>query len=104
MAINFLLGNGILDAVVAVVGLIFVLGYLRKMPWSIALGLICVTASLCSGAFFVVGTVLSGAWGAHPLNYFGLVVVFSPLVPLFFILVSDLVREGRIETSRSALE
>ena len=83
-ALHFMLGNGAFDAIVACTALFFVFGSLRGHPWSLPLGLVCVTASLASGVFFAVGTALSGAWRLHPLNYLGLVVVFSPVAFLFF--------------------
>ena len=86
-AIYFLLGNGILDAIIGVAALIYVIRFMRGRPGSELIGVICVTASLCSGGFFVIGTVLSGAWTKNPMNYFGLVVVFTPVAALFIILV-----------------
>jgi hypothetical protein len=83
----FLLGNGFLDAIIAVAALVYVIAYFKKIPWSRFLGISCLTASLCSGIFFVSGTVLSGAWNAHPVNYIALFLVFTPMVPLF-VLVS----------------
>jgi hypothetical protein len=57
------------------------------------IGIICVTASLCSGGFFVIGTILSGAWAFNPLNYIGLVIVFTPVVALFIVLAWNLSRQ-----------
>lgn len=83
----FLVGNGVLDAFIAIAALIYTFGFFTRKPWSGTLGLICVTASLCSGAFFVFGTVSSGAWQAHPVNYIGLVLVFLPVVGFFLFIV-----------------
>ncbi len=103
-AINFSLGNGMLDAVVAVAGLFYVFGFLQGKNWGRVLGLVCVTASLSSGVFFVIGTALSGAWVADPLHYSGLVLIFSPLVPLFFLLFRDLLHHSSQAPSMSDLE
>ncbi len=82
----FLIGNGVIDAIIAAAALISVDSFLKDRVWAIPLGLICVTASLVSGAFFVLGTAMSGAWVIHPLNYFGLVLVFTPVLFLFVLL------------------
>ncbi len=82
--IFFLLGNGLLDAFIAIAALFYIGGYLKGKAWSEGLGLICVTASLCSGIFFIIGTSLSGAWVSNLVNYGGLLLVFTPVVALFF--------------------
>jgi hypothetical protein len=88
----FLLGNGFLDAIISGVALVYVMTYFKKTPWSEFLGIGCLTASLCSGIFFVFGTVVSGAWSAHPVNYTGLTLVFTPMVLLFLLTVRSALR------------
>jgi hypothetical protein len=83
----FLVGNGVLDALIGIVAIIFVIGYFGKRTWSQALGLVCLTASLCSGGFFIIGTLASGAWRSHPGNYAGLVLVFLPVLLLFGMMI-----------------
>jgi hypothetical protein len=100
-AIYFLLGNGILDAIIGVGALIYVIRFIRGKPGSELIGVVCVTASLCSGGFFVVGTVLSGAWTINPVNYFGLVIVFVPVIALFLILAWNATRRKFQQTDLS---
>jgi len=90
----FLLGNGALDAIIGVAAILFVIGFFKQQEWNQALGLVCVTASLCSGGFFVVGTILSGAWVAHPANYVGLVLVFAPAGMLFIMMIQSAWRKS----------
>ena len=85
----FLLGNGALDSIIGVAAILFVIGFFRQREWSQALGLVCLTASLCSGGFFVIGTLASGAWRVHPANYAGLVLVFTPVVMLFLMMIQS---------------
>ena len=90
----FLLGNGALDAIIGVAAILFVIGFFKQQEWNQALGLVCVAASLCSGGFFVVGTILSGAWATHPAKYAGLVLVFTPVAWLFILLFRDAMRRS----------
>lgn len=93
-AVHFLLGNGVLDALIGFLALFYVSRFLRGQEGWQLIGIICVTASICSGGFFVIGTVLSGAWISNPLNYFGLVIVFAPVGALFLSLLrSDVHRK-----------
>jgi hypothetical protein len=88
----FLLGNGFLDAIIGGAALVYVIAFFKKEPWSGILGIGCLTASLCSGVFFVFGTVVSGAWSAHPVNYITLLLVFTPIVLLFLLTVRSALR------------
>jgi hypothetical protein len=91
--VNFLLGNGIIDAIIGFTALLYVIRFFQGRAGSDVIGIICVTASLCSGGFFVIGTILSGAWAFNPLNYIGLVIVFTPVVALFIVLAWNLSRQ-----------
>ena len=88
--IYFLLGNGVLDSIIGIAAIFYVIRFFLDRAGSELLGIICVTASLCSGVFFVIGTVLSGAWTHNPANYVGLVIIFTPVVALFITLVKTL--------------
>lgn len=82
--VPFLLAMGAVDGSAALIGLLtayqyFVRGNLLLKPLLVSL-LIAVT----SAGVFTVGTIFSGAWAAHPLQYLLLVVLFSPLFPLLY--------------------
>lgn len=82
--VPFLLAMGAVDGAAALIGLLtafqyFVRGNLLLKPLLVSL-LIAVT----SAGIFAVGTIFSGAWAAHPLQYLLLGVLFSPLFPLLY--------------------
>jgi hypothetical protein len=83
----FLMGNGAMDAVIALLGLAYLYSFLAGREGSRKLGLISVTGAICSAIFFGFGTIFSGAWETHPGNYAALVVVFLPVFALFYVLV-----------------
>jgi hypothetical protein len=86
-ATAFLIGNGAMDAIIAVLGLAYLYNFLTVRPGSRELGLISVTGAICSAVFFGFGTIFSGAWETHPGTYVALVVVFLPVFALFYVLI-----------------
>jgi hypothetical protein len=96
-ATAFLIGNGAMDAIIAILSLIYLYTFLTERRGSWLLGLISLTGSICSAVFFAFGTFISGAWAAHPMNYWALVLIFTPIILLYSLLVRTLV-EG-IEAS-----
>ncbi|TFH36719.1 MAG: hypothetical protein E4G99_04265 [Anaerolineales bacterium] len=88
----FLLGNGALDAIIGAGAILFVIGFYKGKEWNRTLGLICLTASLCSGGFFIFGTAASGAWQVHPANYAGLILVFTSVVVLYLMMIRSALR------------
>ncbi|MCJ7716807.1 MAG: hypothetical protein MUO54_09850 [Anaerolineales bacterium] len=93
--IPFLFAMGALDAAAAFLGIYSAIILVRKnqfdsMPWILSLVL-----ALASAIIFVVGTVASGAWLKHPAAYGILVVFFSPLFPLFLLILRKTGTETR---------
>jgi len=85
----FLLGLGAVDVVAILLGITFAI---RTLVWSRferRLGLLSLTVAFSSAAVFAVGTIPAGAWAAHPIEYGLMVVLFIPLLPLYFTLLID---------------
>jgi len=92
--IPFLLAMGTLDAAAAFLGIFSSINLVRKnhldsRPWMLSL-----VIALTSALIFAVGTFASGAWMDHPTAYGILVVFFSPIFPLFIMILR---RAGKSE-------
>lgn len=81
----FLLGNGLLDALIAPAGIAFAIGHRRRAAWAGWLGSVALTGSLYSAGLFAFGTLAAGAWSAHPLDYALITALFLPVLPLFWL-------------------
>lgn len=79
---HFLVGLGAIDAVNAVLALVFVYGCFSHARWWFWLGTTTLTVSVCSALVYAYGTMRSGAWGDHLAQYLTLVVVFVPVAVL----------------------
>jgi hypothetical protein len=87
-ALPYLLGMGLVDVFAIGLGLVFSYSFFaRKKTYNI-LGLISLTAATSSGIVYLVGTIPSGAWGANPLAYLAVVLLFSPFLPLYISLIT----------------
>jgi len=86
-AIPFLVGMGVVDAVAIIIALIFVFQAIIRKQDQPLLGIISMTIAMASAVLFAVGTIPSGAWSAHPLAYGSLVILFAPVIPLFFLML-----------------
>ncbi|MEJ2413253.1 MAG: hypothetical protein P8Y34_09730, partial [Anaerolineales bacterium] len=51
------------------------------------LGVISLTIALVSGVEYLIGTLPSGAWEQNLLAYIVVLLVFSPVVPLYIVLL-----------------
>ena len=85
--IPFLLAMGALDAAAAFLGIFSAIVLVRKnlfdsRPWMLSL-----VVALTSALIFAAGTIASGAWMDHPTAYGILIVFFSPLFPLFIMIL-----------------
>lgn len=88
-ALPFLLGMGLVDLFAIVLGLIFVVNFLFRNESLLTLGLISVTAALASGMVYLIGTYPSGAWEANPAAYLAVLALFSPILPLYYLLLKQ---------------
>lgn len=86
-ALPFLVGMGAADVLAIVLGLIFAYHFLFKDQIQTTLGLISLTAAISSGIIYLIGTLPSGAWGANPLAYLAVIILFSPVLLLFYYLI-----------------
>jgi len=83
---HFLIATGAIDAVNAVLSLIFVRGYFTRARWARWLGTMNLTASIYSALLFAYGTIASGAWaGGNLVGYLAMTIVFVPVIILFIV-------------------
>jgi hypothetical protein len=93
-SLPFLLGMGIVDVLAILLGLVFVYRLFYKNQLAGKLGLISLTIALVSGVTYLIGTLPSGAWEANLLAYLVVVLVFSPIIPLYYLLLKELGKKG----------
>jgi hypothetical protein len=86
-SLPFLLGMGITDVFAITLGLVFVYYYLLRDRLQLPLGLISLTAATSSGIVYLIGTLPSGAWEANPVAYAAVLLLFGPILPLFYYLI-----------------
>lgn len=84
-AVHFLVGNAIIDLFNIVIAFIFIYGYFTNSSWHSCLGVLNLTATLFSSAIFAYGTLMNGAWAAHPAEYITMAALFLPVIVLFFL-------------------
>jgi hypothetical protein len=77
--IPFLFGMGAVDAVAAAMALFAGWKLFFRNQFQTPLWVISLNTAITSALIFCFGTLPSGAWGANPLGYGVLAVVFSPL-------------------------
>jgi hypothetical protein len=87
-AIYFLIGMSIFDEINIICTFIFIYGYFKNRYWYGRLGLINLTAMMSSAIFFTLGTVPSGAWFVHPVEYLIITILFLPVIVLFFLFIN----------------
>lgn len=85
--IPFLLGMGAVDAVAAGLGVFYAWNKMRKQKGVDRLGVISLTAAITSALVFGAGTIASGAWTDHTLEYVIMLILFTPLLPLYISLL-----------------
>ncbi len=86
-AMPFLVGMGVVDALAISLALVFVYQSIVRKNELPLIGIISMTIAIASAVLFAVGTFPSGAWSAHPLAYGLMVVLFAPVIPLYFMLL-----------------
>jgi hypothetical protein len=78
---------GLVDLFAIGLGLVFVSAFFTRKEVPFTLGMISVTGALASGITYLVGTLPSGAWQANPLAYLAVLVLFCPILPLYYFLL-----------------
>ncbi len=88
-ALPYLLGMGLVDVFAIGLGLVFVYIFYARNLTQITVGLISLTAAISSGIVYLVGTIPSGAWEANILAYLSVLLLFSPVIPLYYLLIKQ---------------
>ena len=83
----FLMGMAAADVVAAGLGIYFSLSLLVKKQLRPLAGIISLSIALASAVVYLFGTLPSGAWSNNPISYLIVLLVFSPIIPLFLGLV-----------------
>ena len=86
-ALPFLLGMGLADVFAICLGIFFAYRLIFYQDQRFLIGLVSLTAASASGIVYLVGTIPSGAWEANPWEYLAVLVLFSPLIPLYILLL-----------------
>jgi len=89
---GFLYGLAGTDVIGILLGIIFAYRAVLKgdfRPW---LGLLSLTIFITGALVFGAGTFPSGAWGAYPVSYWVMVLLFLPTVFLYFQLLKTKAR------------
>lgn len=82
----FMIGLGGTDVVGIILGLYFAYQRFTKGKTNHLLGLLSLTIFITGAIVFAAGTIAAGAWRAHPVAYWGMTILFTPVAILFFIL------------------
>ncbi len=94
----FFVGVGAIDALNAVIALVFVYGFLKGARWRGWLGTLTLTIAVYSALLFAFATIPTGAWTFRPVEYSIIVVAFAPVLILImafgYWLVTGRLREG----------
>lgn len=88
-ALPYLLGMGCVDVFAILLGLVFAYLFFARNQTRITIGLISLTAATASGIVYLVGTIPSGAWEANLLAYLVVLLLFSPVVPLYYFVIKQ---------------
>lgn len=80
--VHFFTAMASLDAVNALLTLLFAYAYFRRRPWRGWLGTVVLTVSLYAGILFDYATLASGAWSPNLAGYLFINITFLPVVIL----------------------
>ncbi len=78
----FFVGVGAIDALNAVIALVFVYGFFKGARWRGWLGTLSLTIAAYSALLFAFATIPTGAWTFRPVEYLIIVVAFAPVLVL----------------------
>lgn len=85
----FLFGLAGMDVIGIFLGIIFVRQVVFRGKTNKVLGILSLTIFITGAVVFAAGTFPSGAWGAHPMAYGVMVVLFAPAPFLLLRLLND---------------
>jgi len=89
VVISFLMGMAAADVVAAGIGIYFAYSLIIKQQFKPLAGVISLTIALSSAIVYLVGTLPTGAWVSNPLSYLIVILAFSPIIPLYVLLVRE---------------
>jgi len=87
--IPFLMGMAAADVIAASLGIYFSYSLLIRNKRKLLAGIISLTIALSSAIVYLVGTLPAGAWVHNPLSYLIVLLAFSPIIPLFLLLLRE---------------
>jgi len=87
VVIPFLMGMAAADVFAAGIGIYFAYSFYINDKFKPLAGLISLTIALSSAIVYLIGTLPAGAWGYNPISYLIVILAFSPIVPLYVLLV-----------------
>jgi len=89
----FMMGMAAADVIAACLGIYFAFSLLVKGEVKPLVGIISLTIALSSAVVYLFGTLPAGAWIHNPLSYLIVILAFSPIVPLYYLLVREFNRK-----------
>ncbi len=98
---NFFIGVGAIDALNAILALIFVYGFFKGARWRTWLGTLTLTISAYSALLFAFATIPTDGWTYRTVEYLVIVVAFAPVLILIVFFGYWLVT-GRLSESSGA--
>ena len=87
MVIPFLMGMAAADVVAAGLGIYFAYSLFINEIFKPLAGVISLTIALSSALIYLIGTLPAGAWVQNPISYLIVILAFSPILPLYVLLV-----------------
>ena len=87
--IPFLMGMAAADVIAASIGIYFTYSLFIKAKLKPLAGIISLTIALSSAIVYLIGTFPAGVWVHNPLSYLIVVLAFSPIIPLYILLVRE---------------
>ena len=87
VVIPFLMGMAATDVVAAGMGIYFAYSLISNGKFKPLAGVISLTITLSSAIVYLIGTLPAGAWVHNPISYLIVILAFSPIVPLYIMLV-----------------
>lgn len=83
----FLMGMAAADVFAASLGIWFSYSLIVKKSIHPLTGIISLTIALSSAVVYLVSTVPGGAWIYNPISYLIVILAFSPILPLYLVLI-----------------
>jgi len=89
-SVAFFLAMGGVDAVNALLSIIFVKSFIMNRKWSVYLGLIVLSVSIYSAIIYLYPVLSTGAFQNNLINYSIIGVLFLPVIMLYVLFIRNL--------------